>query len=175
MRRLFFTLRTIPPTIPEINKSPHPADGAGEGYTPWPPAITPTGHPGGGVVSQAFKGGNDQMRKKILGFCTASVTIVTFLWTSSELVRQGNIFDTSSIFARILVTTFVAFVATTLVTSIIAVVLIMPLNLLLGGQLNPKAVDDAPMAVFWGNTLLAFILIWIQFFLFGDCVPFCLF
>lgn len=113
----------------------------------------------------------DFMKDFIMLFPPLLSTFVMFLWTSYKYVEEGcNYLEEYSIPFRLVITTFVAYISSILWVSIIAVVFIVPLCFLFQRFSIKNSFNKGGFS-FWLNWIFSFFLIWIQFFIFGQCFP----
>lgn len=141
--------------------------------------LTYGGSPHGNIIEHLFVavksifgtfGRGDFMKNFIVLFSPLLSTFVMFLWTSYKYVEKGyNYLEEYSLPFRLFLTTFVAYISSTLWASMVAAVLIIPLSFLFH---QFSKFDFHPGGTsFWLNWIFSFFLIWIQFFLFGQCFP----
>ena len=104
-------------------------------------------------------------------FVAILVTLVAFLWTSRILITSGDQLQMDSPIARFVAVTVFAWVGSSLWVSIVSVGVVLPLSILINGSVLPENGEQKGMLVFF---LVSGVLIWVQFFIFGNGIPFVL-
>ena len=102
------------------------------------------------------------------------VTVVALILTSRAMIPSGDQLPSVLGFTRLVVITFLAFVGWCLWCSILSVVIILPLAKLIRHNKRTPAQDEGENISVLLFLAVSAVLIWIQFYLFGNGLPFVL-